>query len=119
MRRSSSSEQKAFRRQAEICKGFANPTRLHLIALLGRKQHWASELRSGLGISKANLSQHLAILKAGGIVSTTRIGRELYCGLSTPGAKQITALLRSMTSSPNQRPSAARGAVSHRSRSPE
>lgn len=119
MKRTSRSEQTAYRRQAELCKAFAHPTRLHLIALLGRKQHWASELRSGLGISKANLSQYLAILKAAGIVSTSRIGRQLCCGLSMPGAKQITALLRSMTRSLNKRPTTPRSTANRRSRPPK
>ncbi len=102
MKTTSRSEREAYKRQAKICRAFANPTRLRLIALVSRKQHWAAELRSRLGISKANLSQHLSVLKAAGIVSTSRIGKELYCGLAMPGAKQITALLRSMASSRNR-----------------
>jgi len=50
--------------------------------------------QAGLGISKANLSQHLAILKAAGVVYTHREGRQLRCGLSTPAVNQTTALLR-------------------------
>ena len=115
MRRTSRSEQEDYRRQARVCKAFANPTRLRLITLLGQKQHWASELRSGLGISKANLSQHLAILKTAGVVSTSRIGRKLYCGLSMPGAKQVVALLRSMTKSHYRRPPAPRGTANRKS----
>jgi|SRR5271165_6139784 len=99
MKRKSRSEQEAYRRQAEICKAFANPTRLRLIDLLGRRERWSSELQAGLGVSKANLSQHLSILKAAGVVSTSRIGKRLRCGLSMPGARQTAALLRSMTNS--------------------
>jgi len=99
MKRKSRPEQEAHRRQAEICKAFANPTRLRLIDLLGRKERWSSELQAGLGISKANLSQHLSTLKSAGIVSTSRIGKRLHCRLSMPGAKQTAALLRSMMKS--------------------
>lgn len=99
MGRNSRSEQEAYRREAEICKAFANPTRLRLIDLLGRKERWSSELQAGLGVSKANLSQHISILKSAGIVSTSRIGKRLRCGLSMPGAKQTAALLRSMIKS--------------------
>jgi DNA-binding transcriptional ArsR family regulator len=97
MKRKSRSEQEAYRRQAEICKAFANPTRLRLIDLLSRKERWSSELQAGLDISKANLSQHLSILKAAGVVSTSRIGKRLRCSLSMPGAKQTAVLLRRMT----------------------
>jgi uncharacterized membrane protein len=39
------------------------------------KRDWApSDLQEQLGIPKANLSQHVAILEAGGIVVTRRKG---------------------------------------------
>ena len=87
----------SYERQAAICKAFANPTRLQLLELLGRKQRWASELQQGLGISKANLSQHLSVLRAAGVVSTQREGKQLYCGISMPEVKQASTLLRTMT----------------------
>jgi ArsR family transcriptional regulator len=86
-----------YERQALIFKALANPTRLHLVELLGRKQRWASELQEGLGISKANLSQHLSILKAAGVVATQREGKQLYCGIALPEVKVATATLRNMT----------------------
>jgi len=84
----------SYRRQAEICKALANPLRLHLIDLLGRKERWCTELQVELGISKANLSQHLALLKSAGIVSAGRVGKQLYCSLSRPEVKQASQLLR-------------------------
>ena len=106
MKKSSNSGHEAYERQAAMCKAFANPTRLQLIDLLGRKQRWASELQQGLGISKANLSQHLSILRTVGVVSTQREGKQLYCGISMPEVKQATAILRHMTkvASPRQSP---------------
>ena len=96
MKRKSNSEHEIYERQAIICKAFANPTRLHLIELLTRGERWASELQAGLGISKANLSQHLAILKSAGVVSTRREGKQLHCGIAVPEVKQATAVLRSL-----------------------
>lgn len=97
MKKSSNSAHDTYERQAAICKAFANPTRLQLIDLLGRKERWASELQAGLGISKANLSQHLSILRTAGVVLTQREGKQLYCGISMPEVKQATAILRHMT----------------------
>ena len=88
-----------YERQAVICKAFANPTRLHLIDLLTKGEQWAAELQETLGISKANLSQHLAILKSAGVVTTHREGKQLSCGISMPEVKQATALLRTMLKS--------------------
>jgi ArsR family transcriptional regulator len=86
-----------YERQAAIFKALANPTRLHLVELLGKRERWASELLEGLGISKANLSQHLSILKAAGVVSTQREGKELYCGIALPEIKTATTTVRNMT----------------------
>ena len=60
---------------------------------------WASELQQGLDISKANLSQHLSILKAAGIVQTRRDGKQLFCKLAMPEVRKATALFRSMLKS--------------------
>jgi len=94
MRKKPSSDQAAYRRQAEICKALANPLRLHLVDLLTRRARWCTELQVELGISKANLSQHLALLKSAGIVSASRFGKELYCSLARPEVAQASKLLR-------------------------
>lgn len=95
-KRKSNGDSEIYQRQAVICKAFANPTRLHLIEMLTRGERWASELQEALGISKANLSQHLAVLKSAGVVATQRKGKQLHCGIAMPEAKQATAVLRSM-----------------------
>ena len=87
----------SFERQANLCKALANPTRLQLIAMLGRKHCWASELQAGLGISKANLSQHLSILRAAGVVSTEREGKQLFCGIALPQVKRTSLLLKNIS----------------------
>ncbi|HZD33011.1 MAG TPA: metalloregulator ArsR/SmtB family transcription factor [Candidatus Angelobacter sp.] len=93
-RKSNGSE--AYERQAVICKAFANPTRLQLMEMLMRGERWAVELQQGLGISKANLSQHLSVLRAAGVVSTRREGKQLHCGIAMPEVKQAIGVFRSM-----------------------
>jgi DNA-binding transcriptional ArsR family regulator len=94
MKRSSQQKNYHYEHQALIFKALSNPTRLHLVDLLCKKQRWASELQEGLGISKANLSQHLSVLKAAGLVSTERDGKQLFCGIAMPAVKIATASLR-------------------------
>jgi len=96
-KKTSRDNRESYQQQASICKALANPTRLHLIEMLGRKERWASELQQGLGISKANLSQHLSVLKAAGVVSTQRDGKQLYCGIALPEVKQASLLLRNLS----------------------
>ncbi len=83
-----------YERQAQVCKAFANATRIHILDLLGRKERSASDLQGSLGISKANLSQHLRILRTVGAVVTRRNGKHVYCALAFPEIKQTCGLIR-------------------------
>jgi DNA-binding transcriptional ArsR family regulator len=93
-RKRPSSESEIFERQARICKSFANSTRLRILDCLGKRDWVASELQTELGISKANLSQHVAILKAAGIVGTRREGKQVYFSLLMPEVKSACRLIR-------------------------
>ena len=95
-KRKSDGEHEIYERQAVICKAFANSTRLQLIEMLTRGERWATELHEDLGISKANLSQHLSVLKSAGVVSTRREGKQLHCGIALPEVKQAMGALRNM-----------------------
>ena len=70
--------------QVRICKAFSSVTRLRLLDLLGSRETSGPELQKQLGITAVNLSQHLAVLKAAGIVTTRREGRRLFCSLPMP-----------------------------------
>jgi DNA-binding transcriptional ArsR family regulator len=83
-----------FERQARICKAFANSTRLQMLDLLGKRDWGAAELQKELGISKANLSQHIAVLKGAGIVSARREGKAVYFSLAMPEVKSACQLIR-------------------------
>lgn len=83
-----------FERQARICKAFAHPGRLRMLDLLGNGELGVSELQDALSISKTSMSQHLAILKSAGVVSTRRNGKQIYCSLAMPEVKQACQLIR-------------------------
>lgn len=85
-----------YERQVGICKAFAHPTRLRLLDLIARRDYLAAELHKQLGISKANLSQHLAILKGAGVVVTRRDGVRVHCHLAIPEVKKACHLIRNV-----------------------
>lgn len=87
-------EYQIFERQATICKAFAHSTRLHLLDLLGKGERGVGELQDALRISKANMSQHLAILKSAGVVVTRRNGKQVYASLAIPEVKEACHLIR-------------------------
>lgn len=83
-----------YEKQVAICKAFANPTRLRILDLVAQHGYPTSDIHAELSISQANLSQHLAILKAAGIVTTRRQGKKVYCFLALPEVKQACHLIR-------------------------
>ena len=89
-------ENEIYERQVAICKAFANPTRLRILDMLAKREQPGSTLRRQLGISMANLSQHLAILRSAGVVVTRRKGRHVVCALAIPEVKQACQLIRNV-----------------------
>ncbi|MCC6138309.1 MAG: winged helix-turn-helix transcriptional regulator [Bdellovibrionaceae bacterium] len=82
--------------QAEICAALANPVRLQILDLLSEGEKSATDLLDILDIPKANLSQHLAVLKEAGILKYRREGLFQYMSLSIPKIKDACMLVRSV-----------------------
>ncbi len=87
-------ETEIYERQAEICKAFASPVRIHLLHLLGQTELGAQELQQRLGISKTNLSQHLKVLRNSGVVSTRKDGKQIICSMAMPEVKAACESVR-------------------------
>src|SRR5260370_33814648 len=96
MRKATSSDvdEQIFEMQVRICKAFANSTRLRILDMLAKREHAISDIQSELGLSAPNVSQHLAILKAAGVVTTRRKGKHILCSLTIPEVKQACGLIR-------------------------
>ncbi|HET7183665.1 MAG TPA: metalloregulator ArsR/SmtB family transcription factor [Terriglobales bacterium] len=89
-------EDEIYDRQVGICKAFANPTRLRILDMIATRDQTGSQLQRKLGVSTANLSQHLAVLKAAGVIITRREGKHLHCSLAIPEVKQACHLIRNV-----------------------
>jgi DNA-binding transcriptional ArsR family regulator len=70
--------------QAEVLKTLSNPRRLEIIHLLADGPREVSRLAEEMGISQPNVSQHLALMRAAGVVEAERDGREVRYRLSDP-----------------------------------
>ncbi|OYZ18066.1 MAG: hypothetical protein B7Y39_14285 [Bdellovibrio sp. 28-41-41] len=82
--------------KAEICSALASPVRLQIIDLVSESEKTASEMLEVLEIPKANLSQHLAVLKDAGILQSRKEGLFQYMSLSLPKIKEACVLVRSV-----------------------
>lgn len=69
---------------ADICKTISNPNRQAILDIIRDGEMSVTELVHRTGISQANLSQHLAILRSKGVVSTRREGNNIYYSVSNP-----------------------------------
>jgi DNA-binding transcriptional ArsR family regulator len=67
---------------AEMCKTISNPRRQAILDTIRNGEMTVSELIKKTGISQANLSQHLAILRSKGVVNTRRDGNNVYYSIS-------------------------------------
>lgn len=73
-----------FKVHAEMCKVFSNPTRLEILNLLRDKEMSVTDLVRKTELTQANISQHLSIMKAKGIVACNRKGKNMYYRLVNP-----------------------------------
>jgi DNA-binding transcriptional ArsR family regulator len=79
---------------ADLCKIFSNAKRLEIIDSLKDKEMSASELIARIGLSKANLSQHMSVLKLKGVILTRREGVNIYYRIANPKILQACYLIR-------------------------
>ncbi len=74
----------AYRKDAEIYKILANSKRLEILNLLREQEMSVEELIKTLGISKTNVSQHLALLRYAHLVTVRREGLKGYYNIIDP-----------------------------------
>lgn len=79
---------------ARVCKAIADPKRLLIINELRDRELSVGDLCEALGVSQSNVSQHLAVLRERGIVSTRRAGTSVFYSLRSQKIVQAVDLLR-------------------------
>jgi ArsR family transcriptional regulator len=80
--------------QAEVLKTLANPRRLEILHRLAEGPCEVGRLAEELGVSQPNVSQHLAVLRAAGLVESGRDGREVRYRLTDPDVIKACAMMR-------------------------
>ncbi|WP_106478076.1 ArsR/SmtB family transcription factor [Phytohalomonas tamaricis] len=74
---------------APLLKAMANENRLRILCLLQNKELSVSELNAKLELSQSALSQHLAVLRREGLVSTRRASQTIYYSLQGEHAQAV------------------------------
>lgn len=85
-----------FELHASLCGTLANPTRLKILALLGKKETSVGEMAAAIGASLANVSQHLAVLKSSHLVVARKQRQTVFYSLADRRIIQACSLIRSV-----------------------
>jgi ArsR family transcriptional regulator len=88
------SDKRILKLHAELCKTLANPTRLEILGLLRDGERSVTELTKLTGVRQATMSQHLAILRQRGVVSTKKEGGNSYYKITNPKMIKACDLIR-------------------------
>ncbi len=83
-----------YERQARICQVLTEPKRLRLIHALREGERAVGDLATTIGVSYSNASQHLGIMRDGGLVVTRREGTTIYYRLAYPQIVAACDLVR-------------------------
>jgi DNA-binding transcriptional ArsR family regulator len=71
-----------FEMQSDVCKTLGSPKRIEILNALKEGEKTVSELVEILGVPKANVSQHLAVIRHKGILKSRRDGINIYYSVS-------------------------------------
>ena len=76
---------------ARFFRVLGDPTRLHILELLGEQELTVNELVAAVGQPQPRVSTHLACLRHCGFVTTERRGKEIVYMLALSGLDRIAA----------------------------
>jgi ArsR family transcriptional regulator len=80
--------------KSDIFQGLAHPTRIAIVELLREGELTAGKLIERLGIEQANVSQHLAVLRAKQIVVSRKAGNQVYYSIRDRALIEVLDILR-------------------------
>ncbi len=88
---------------ARLLEALANPRRLMILCELAAGERSVGELADLVGLQQAALSQHLAKLRAEGIVATRRQAQMIFYRLASAGAAAVINTLADIFCRPESR----------------
>ena len=78
---------------AQLLKALANENRLQVLCLLAEGERSVGDINALLDLSQSALSQHLAVLRAEGLVQTRRESQSVYYSVATGPVHQLIRTL--------------------------
>ena len=78
---------------ARLLRTLGNESRLLVLCMLSEGERSVGELNAQLDLSQPALSQHLALLREGGLVKTRRVAQTIYYSLAPGPAAEVIRTL--------------------------
>jgi len=92
-------KQALFDEFARVGKALASGRRIELLDVLANGERTVEGLARQLGLSVANTSQHLQVLRQAGLVATRRDGNSIHYRLAAPEVFELWRALRTLAAS--------------------
>ncbi len=77
-------KQLLFEKQAEITKAIAHPLRIAIVDLLKDGEQCVCDIAESVGSERSNVSRHLAVMVAAGVLGYHKEGLKVIYKLKTP-----------------------------------
>ena len=87
-------DKRIYELHADVCKVLSNARRLEILDALRDNEMTVSELTEQVGALKANISQHLMVMRQKGILITRRDGVNIYYRIANPKVIQAFDIMR-------------------------
>ena len=82
--------------QSSLCRIFTHPARIEILEALGGGERSVSELARLTKLAQPTVSQHLAVLRHAGVVTTRRAGTTVHYAVGDARIMEACHLLRSV-----------------------
>jgi ArsR family transcriptional regulator len=77
--------------KAELFRALAHPARIRVLEVLTEGERSVGELQPLVGIESSHLSQQLAVLRRGGLVTTRKVGTSVLYAIADPQLVDLLA----------------------------
>lgn len=81
---------------ARSLKAMSHPIRLKILCTLGEEEVSVQDIVDNVGTSQSNISQHLAILRDKGILSSRKDANRVYYRVGDPRTLRLISMMREM-----------------------
>lgn len=86
----------------EVLRALSNEARLIVLCRLGQGELSVGDLNATVGLSQSALSQHLAKLRADGLVATRREAQTIFYRVADPRVGEVIAALHGIFCKPSK-----------------